>query len=44
MALISGADNHYLAVTLDKFAFIAHGFNTGSYFHNKNLPSFCCAI
>ena len=32
---ILGADNHNSAVSLDDLAFVTHGFNTGSDFHNK---------
>ena len=35
---ILGADNHNSAVSFDDLALVAHGFNTGSDFHN-NLQS-----
>lgn len=35
MVGILGADNHYLAVTLDNLALVTHGLNRCSYFHNK---------
>lgn len=37
MVCVLGADDHNLAVAFDDFAFIAHGLNRRSYFHDKLL-------